>query len=1393
MPLFHDLSSYYYGGGSSSYSYLTGPYSSHSSIVASNYSRPTSSYTKTSNRSNLPRGYKPHLATINETQAIGLSRLNSPKIRLRSSPKMKYQRPISINTADIDVSTNKYRKIDYPKKEYTIAKSPESSYKEEPDGAFMPKMDNKRSTIKRERTVVRFHTDRNPDKYESKNDEENEEEKKRHETIKVFDEEIKVVKPKWRENFEPDELKLPNTRVKEEKPISERLKEKFMIKEKEEEDEIARMDEERKKRREENLMMFANNDIPIQRRPTKKMPKQTFHQICRSVSSEKIDEGITSPGPITRKYSRKKSGIEDLKNIRRNSAEVNREEVEALELLLQAEYLDSKMTQSQQEADVLSVEEDTENVNRRKKFAKTFSNENLVLEESEQNSEELSKSDESEIKRRKKFVKKKSNEKLTEEDIKKDITTKPLQRKKVKKRTSTDLSKAIDAITPLVSNEADNHRQLKLETSVEVESIKTNLKVIIDDIKVEEISTPLVSSPTRKIKYDVIIDEIISTELAKNTIRATEPTTDENMIKSKEQVETKEEIKTTPILEIKIPDKTLKKDLKEIKKETELLMIVDETKTLNLLPKNEAPPEIKPILPKKLMESEKVPVLLKTDPIKPKTELLMIVDKSKDIIPKNKMLPETKEIPKQPVEIKTDKPMKIESKTIPPQIKEDTKPEPKIAEPKIAAKPELSSFEKQRKVLLAKKQSLGKQASVEESNDDDFWGQIGKRETINFKNRKKYIDARKEQMLKAISWSEDAEDDEAPEESVLPKLTSTAVEIKNGTAASKVPELLRKVVKPIEEQVKMVEKKQLSFQTEPKKTQQKLKVELKQQIVAEKQVQQVILLQAVQRAELSLDIKPEILTLKQIEKTEKAPLVPKVTSKVQVKQESIESTIPVVKTAEKQLGATPKSSPKITKNVVRKLKLEDRQNSEEYLPSPVEKNKMILQKSTSSEKASSPTEKKKTEIPKPLVLLKKDNIAEKVKTEIETSQNDNVLENESSKTKSQKELPDKEPKLKIGEKAKVENPRTSHKDKISESSSQKTKSQTLVLKMEEKKLEGVGKDKSEFSRTSQKDTIESNSQKVQTKTDTQKELQNKTIQQVKSELEIPSTSQKGKFLKTLSENSETNSQKTKSQNEKQKSDSQKELQEKKQQDKRSTFEKKFIVIPRQFQTQNSIDNDVTPLYQPPSENDPPRKPRKPKVKPKLEPIIYKTLEVQTYTAVITNVQTDPQKAALDFIIKEKYDSILKPNKDIRIPSEESYRKQQEENMKEQGIEPQKEDFIPLQSNIILDVPAKAKPRPVWFDECPVVIMATPRDLRKRVQMHRAAPKPPSDSSSSEESSDSDSSDSEESDNNVVEDRNNNANKRKSTSSNDSGFDSSAPGSPANCRIAVKGWFLFSFI
>ncbi|XP_060529185.1 uncharacterized protein LOC132703757 [Cylas formicarius] len=150
---------------------LRGPYANHSSIVASNILPP-----KQFHRVNF-RGFAPHLTTISESRGISpLRRVDSPKIVYR-------RRPVKINTADIDVSVNKYR-------QYETKRSPKKASPAEA----------KPSAIRRDRPTVRLQTIH------------------------------KDTLGSWRDNFEPDEL-VTEAKVRKKTP-GELLKEKFLIRSK---------------------------------------------------------------------------------------------------------------------------------------------------------------------------------------------------------------------------------------------------------------------------------------------------------------------------------------------------------------------------------------------------------------------------------------------------------------------------------------------------------------------------------------------------------------------------------------------------------------------------------------------------------------------------------------------------------------------------------------------------------------------------------------------------------------------------------------------------------------------------------------------------------------------------------------------------------------------------------------------------------------------------------------------------------------------------------------------------------------------------------------------------------------------------------------------------------
>lgn len=276
MPYYSELG--IYTSPSSSYPgvYAPGPYSNHSSILASNFTRAPPLVLKTIPRNF--RGYKPHLATITENQGP-LRRINSPKLLFHTS----VPRPIKINTADIDVSVNKYRKYERTKpvmEEKVERKSPSPVEQTEQKDAKPNRQ------IRRDRATIRIQTI-HQDMLQTGNT-----------TVKS-----------WRDNFDPEELYVEEEKKPIRKTPGQLLKEKFLI------------------RSRENIFQPERK---MSRRSSKKggSVKKTpsFHDICQAITVDKIDEELNPGQPIEiqRRQSRQISSEEILNdyNSKKNSLDM---------------------------------------------------------------------------------------------------------------------------------------------------------------------------------------------------------------------------------------------------------------------------------------------------------------------------------------------------------------------------------------------------------------------------------------------------------------------------------------------------------------------------------------------------------------------------------------------------------------------------------------------------------------------------------------------------------------------------------------------------------------------------------------------------------------------------------------------------------------------------------------------------------------------------------------------------------------------------------------------------------------------------------------------------------------------------------------------------------------
>ncbi|CAH0699778.1 unnamed protein product [Spodoptera exigua] len=267
MPLFSEHIANMYYGSSSPYTGLPYSYSSSSvsplgSSYSASYLNPGSNY---SNHSSLGgysraplssrwitssgRNYSPMLTTITERGSASPVRIHSPR-RIPISSRMygtpNYTpRPININTADIDVSRDRYRhKVDAtkdptpPKPEQVK----EDSKVEHESSPFMPRVDGKpetgidsspgieRSTIKRGRTVVRLYTIKRNSPRKPNEETEVTEMKPAQDAEQEYKEETVTDEKdfmKWREKLSDD---LAYKDKKQKKTLGAKLVEKFIVK-----------------------------------------------------------------------------------------------------------------------------------------------------------------------------------------------------------------------------------------------------------------------------------------------------------------------------------------------------------------------------------------------------------------------------------------------------------------------------------------------------------------------------------------------------------------------------------------------------------------------------------------------------------------------------------------------------------------------------------------------------------------------------------------------------------------------------------------------------------------------------------------------------------------------------------------------------------------------------------------------------------------------------------------------------------------------------------------------------------------------------------------------------------------------------------------------------------
>ena len=355
MPLYSDMS-YLYSGSSGYSPYytpsptLTSSYSGYSRGLSSGSSYTVPAAPRTTSFAAINRHYKPMLTTISESSyqsgrrpqtLTSLTRINSPKFTLTTST-YKAPRPIQINTADIDVTSSRYNHNN-TRTERSLSKTPErivygtsTSPAKELDSPFMPRVDqndppNTRSTIKRDRNIVRLSTVRTRSKSSSKNESKSLERKSSTKrsplaATPTTSPEItythspspeKQGKSSWRDRFGDDLLAKPKDVVK--KTPGELILEKHIIKDKSKNDAFKIPTDDATKM----IYLEPISRKSIRRHSLVKCP--SFKDICKDISSDLKANDDLNAVDLRRRASlileEEQLLLEQLKQIRRRSSD----------------------------------------------------------------------------------------------------------------------------------------------------------------------------------------------------------------------------------------------------------------------------------------------------------------------------------------------------------------------------------------------------------------------------------------------------------------------------------------------------------------------------------------------------------------------------------------------------------------------------------------------------------------------------------------------------------------------------------------------------------------------------------------------------------------------------------------------------------------------------------------------------------------------------------------------------------------------------------------------------------------------------------------------------------------------------------------------------------------
>lgn len=322
MPIYTDIYHSYLGSTPTSYSQPSYSLPSYSSSYTPTYSTPSYTPYSPSPRitSSLGGRYLPKLTTITETpltkhRLAALTRItSSPRtvITRHMSPKYIAPRPRRIDTSEIDVSAQRFanRRISEVKATEITEIVPEVQKEESVD--VVP-MKGGRSTIRRDRGLVRLHTTRLRSKSKSpppiepvKEEKIIKEKEKSVDTDMGYGSSERSSSGSWRNMFE-GELDLYDRKVASPtaKTPGENFLEKYHIKDIE---------------TDVNMHYLTLDDVPIERRDSVRRRSgpmlPSFKEICSDISSDKLNDDLNA-GDLRRRAS---SIIEEEINKIRQSA-----------------------------------------------------------------------------------------------------------------------------------------------------------------------------------------------------------------------------------------------------------------------------------------------------------------------------------------------------------------------------------------------------------------------------------------------------------------------------------------------------------------------------------------------------------------------------------------------------------------------------------------------------------------------------------------------------------------------------------------------------------------------------------------------------------------------------------------------------------------------------------------------------------------------------------------------------------------------------------------------------------------------------------------------------------------------------------------------------------------